>query len=369
MEAVRWLVLAAIAASTGGCKQLLGFGDPTREPSDAGAAGDSRDGALPSCTLHSDCASDACSPDGTCADETDVAYVAPTGAGTGCTMVMPCATVANALATARAYVKVTGTITETVTIGRAVTVLADPGARLTSGGGGNGGKPTLQIGASVAVAIYDLEITGSTKAAIETSGNPTVTLQRVAIDGNTGSGIQASGGTIDVFRSTIVDNAGGGLLLSGVKFDVENDFIVENGSSTAQFGGVTITGGAVGTLAFDTISDNVAQAGAVAGVQCSAASQPSTYADDLIYNNGGAQISSNAGACAFSYSDIGPDGTTGTGVVDVDPRFASTTDYHLMSASPCVDAADPAATLAIDFDGQMRPYGPASDIGADEVAP
>ncbi len=46
--------------------------------------------------------------------------------------------------------------------------------------------------------------------------------------------------------------------------------------------------------------------------------------------------------------------------------YADTT-FHLAPGSPCVDKADPAAPPGVDFDGDTRPQGPRSDMGADEV--
>jgi hypothetical protein len=65
------------------------------------------------------------------------------------------------------------------------------------------------------------------------------------------------------------------------------------------------------------------------------------------------------------------------GNISGDPLFVnfSSGDFHLTSASPCVDSGiDPAAwytgTLAdFDFDGDARPQGAGWDIGADEYAP
>lgn len=42
-------------------------------------------------------------------------------------------------------------------------------------------------------------------------------------------------------------------------------------------------------------------------------------------------------------------------------------DYHIQSNSPAVDRASAATAPATDFDGQARPNGAASDIGADEM--
>jgi len=43
-------------------------------------------------------------------------------------------------------------------------------------------------------------------------------------------------------------------------------------------------------------------------------------------------------------------------------------DLHLRSGTPPVDAISPVASVADDYDGAPRPYGPAVDIGADEFA-
>ena len=58
----------------------------------------------------------------------------------------------------------------------------------------------------------------------------------------------------------------------------------------------------------------------------------------------------------------------GMNTIVADPKFvdAANGDYHLSANSPAIDAADPAATDAIDFDGISRPQGAGRDIGAFE---
>ena len=52
------------------------------------------------------------------------------------------------------------------------------------------------------------------------------------------------------------------------------------------------------------------------------------------------------------------------------PGFmAGDKSYHLTSASPLVDAGTDVGAPSDDIDGDARPLGAATDIGADEVAP
>ncbi|MCP5066752.1 MAG: hypothetical protein GY946_09315, partial [bacterium] len=51
-----------------------------------------------------------------------------------------------------------------------------------------------------------------------------------------------------------------------------------------------------------------------------------------------------------------------------DPVFASSTDFHLLAASPAVDTGiDASATTTLDLDGNSRPEGAAFDMGAYEL--
>ena len=69
--------------------------------------------------------------------------------------------------------------------------------------------------------------------------------------------------------------------------------------------------------------------------------------------------------CSYTYSDLGTPMVTGTGNLSVDPMFGGG-GFRISSSSPCKDAADPAATLDVDYFGTARPQGPRSDMGAHE---
>jgi len=335
-------------------------------------------------------------PDGFCATVAQVAYVDPaTGTGSACSLAAPCKKVLDALATARPYVKLKGTIDEAVTINNQnVTVLADPGAKLTrtnpgvilkvdgtstveiadlaitDGLGGTGIGISLPPGNTASLTLLRSTVSNNAGGGISASGG-TLTVTQSTISGNTGGGISASGGTLTVTQSTISGNTGGGISISGAQFDLTNNFIVSNGGPLAVFGGAKIDGIATSTgahrLDFNTITANQTSGTLTAGVLCSAIAVPLTFASNIVFRNGsGMQVEGNG--CAWNYSDIGQV-ITGTADINADPLFVNVPqgDFHIQTTSPAKDAADPGATNNVDFDGDARPQGIHSDMGADEV--
>jgi hypothetical protein len=316
-------------------------------------------------------------PTGACGDDTTVAYVASAAAGgtvnTSCTKATPCTTVANGLATNRPYIKISGTIDEAVVVNdKAVTFLADPGAKLTRSTAG----VIMTINGASPVTIYDLEVTAalgaSTGIGISATVGSNVTLDNVKVTGCASTGISATTATLTATRTSVIANTGGGISLTGSAFDLTNNVIAKNGSGSTAFGGLSINqlGTGAHVLDFNTISGNVGATGVTTGVVCSLVTQAVTFSNNIIYANSGSgagtQVSGNN--CAYTYSDIGPDTVTGTGNANTDPMFvnASQNNFHLLTGSLVKDAADPGAVLAVDLDGDTRPQGAARDMGADE---
>jgi hypothetical protein len=262
-------------------------------------------------------------------------------------------------------------------MGRAVTILADPGARLDRDGDG----PILAVrGAGTDVEIFDLEIVGASGAvganAIELApggGTPRLSLTRVTLAANQGNGVLATGGTLAMRRSTVTMNFAGGLSLAATEFDLQNNLIVRNGNASSAFGGLAITqsGAGLRRLEFNTIAGNSGAAGATTGLECSLVTSPITFSNNIVFGNqvGGTGAQVRGANCAWTYSDIGPETVPGTGNLSGDPMFVNPAlnDFHLAPGSAARDRADPAATLEVDFDGDPRPAGPARDIGADEL--
>jgi len=303
----------------------------------------------------------------------------------------------------RPYVKVgAGTVADTsgtIIDGKAVTILADPGAKLTRTVAGV--ILTVQNdGADV--QIYDLEITGGMGSSnpaisVQSGGAPKLALTRVTIDGNQGTGISnASGGSIRIDQSTISGNQGGGIAVAGgsltlsgsdivrnlgggisvsgvgVTFDITNNFVYRNGSEDfGAFGGLMLEIAVAGTnrMEFNTIVDNRAAINS-GGVVCNA----TTFAapNNVIARNSlassttaqGAQVSPSG--CAYPTSKIQSDVT---GLAFIHPDAPGPFDYRLTGVSTAIDQALTASPIAIDHDGKTRPAGSGKDIGAFEFKP
>ncbi len=355
------------------------------------------------CEAHAECASQACLPDGSCADASTVAYVAAGGTGTACTQAAPCPLLADAIGKNLPYVKVaaTGAANASSTVqldGKTVTILAEPGATVDRDGDG----PILEVrSANADVSIYDLILSGATSASgagvlvTPNGGSPALTLTRVTIQNNQGDGIATSGGSVTVNRSTIVGNDGnglsatggaitmsrstvatngaGGITISGTgtTFSITNNFIYRNGDQdTGTYGGVNLGIATAGSnvFAFNTVTDNRAAINS-AGVICNVATLSAP--NNIIARNalGGSTTVTNAqttGACTYPTSIIQNDVA---GLNFADSEAPAPFSYKLMAGSTAIDFATTTSPIDVDHDGDSRPQGTQKDCGADEFAP
>jgi hypothetical protein len=123
------------------------------------------------------------------------------------------------------------------------------------------------------------------------------------------------------------------------------------------------------SLEFSTLYNTILKCGTLAGIGFL------TSKNNIYYNTAsGAPADTVTGTqCTHSYDLVFPQATapSGPGNIVAAPSFVNriAADFHLMSDSPAIDHADPAATEMIDYDGTARPQGAARDIGAFEYKP
>lgn len=353
------------------------------------------DGTCRSCRP-GDCASGICDADrGTCIADTDVAWVAKNGQDTGtCTRSQPCLTIGRAInqlgkrpwlhvaASGEPYAETAATPGAGVQIsGKTLTILG-AGATLTTT---RNGDAALLIEGAANVVVDGLRIadaggTSGDGILCRNTGTaePTLTLRATTIETNGGRGINATSCTLNIERSKISSNAQGGASLSSSTFRIRGTFITGNGNGTGvqatDFGGLRATAaGPTSVLEFTTIAGNAARSAFVSGAICtSTGTTPVRLANNIIFGNTPGSAQTSGVGCSFAYSVIGPEPQDGDHIINADPRFenADQGNYHIKAGSPAIGAADPAATLAVDFDGEARPM-PANtraDVGADEVA-
>lgn len=186
------------------------------------------------CTLHSECASNVCRPDGSCSDGRDVAYVAEGGSGAACTQAAPCPSLSAALGTGKPFIKLTGAIADNVVIdNKDVTILAGPGARLA-------GKTTaalIKINGTSQVSIFDLKLSGAglIELPVEPEGaifmppgnTATLTIDSCIFSDNP-IGINAQAGRVNVIGSIFTANDLGVSLSGGGTFNISQSTFSHN---------------------------------------------------------------------------------------------------------------------------------------------
>jgi len=341
-------------------------------------------GACRGCTADPECGTDGiCDEEtGQCVPEDDLVVVAVTGTkGAPCTRANPCRHIKEGVDLAsgtRKWVIVgAGTYDQEPDVvqvtDKAVNIVA-PGATLGDPRSG----PAIVVEGGATVTIEGLTITAGSTATghgidcrNEAAASPRLVLRRVTITENSGTGLKAEFCNVTIEQSYILANTRGGLSLSSSDFVIVNTIIAGNGSDAlSDFGGVKVAGTATtggGIFEFNTVANSSALPGIATGVQCIASGL--TARNNIVYDEnvppGTAQVSGN---CTWSSSLIGP--TAQGGNLSADPKFVGSlaNNYRLGPTSPAINAADTAATLSVDFEGDHRPQrGDRRDIGADEA--
>ncbi len=325
------------------------------------------------CTAHSECMSEVCLPDGSCAAEGDVAYVNGTaGAGAACTKAAPCKTMTAAVGTAKTIVKVTGLVKE-ASVGLMGTaarkVFGDAGAKIE---GTSGSQNLLEMRDTASLELFNVTVGGTAgskpSACIALiAGTPTLRVTGGKLE-NCQVGIMSTGGTVTVTGSTVSGNVSGGITTTNGVVKLTNNFIIRNGNaSTAGVGGVSLTSAAAGSLIdFNTIVDNDASAAGFGGIACIGSVVVATNSI-LAGNrqNGASTMASQMFGCTAQTSAV----LISTALLTFKNDTVVPYDYHLQSGSVAIDAATTSTATAFDADGDARPQGVSKDQGADEYKP
>jgi hypothetical protein len=394
VQCLAWPTLPICRVSDGACVQCLRPGDCSASTGTPFC--DLASGVCRGCQTDAECPELCDETIGQCVAQERILYVDGSVATSGdCSKAAPCQTIGSAVSRLDAthnFIKVlAGTYGESVTLDGVTVTIAGVSTNTMDGTSTTSVIPTLTSNAPGFHVIGTAEVTiRNLRAALATGGlnacgvrcdgsgasATKVTLVQVTLEGNGAQGVYAANCTLMLDRSMVARNMNGGLKVIDSDFLITNNFIVENGASSSAIGGVSIQndppdGMAAGRFLFNTVAGNNTSPGNPGGVACSGQSTPLTFSDSIVANNN-SQTGNQTLGCNWSYSDIYPSSMTGGGNINLDPVFANMAsgNYHVSAgspASPCIDAADPNATIKFDWDGDHRPSHGRADMGADEV--
>jgi hypothetical protein len=193
---------------------------------------------------------------------------------------------------------------------------------------------------------------------------------------NVGSDFDRSGGGMSnnysspsvsncVFKGNTVNRFGGGMSNSNSSPTLTNCIFSGNVSASSG-GGLANAFNASPTVTNCTFTTNSSVLGR--GVYNFSSSSP--VITNCIFWNGGNEIFNNINATPTITYSIIQGGYTGTGNLDADPLFISSTNLRLQACSPAIDAGDNTAIPAgvtTDLDGNPRIYNSGTvDMGAYE---
>lgn len=213
------------------------------------------------------------------------------------------------------------------------------------------------------LGIFDSTIEKSNNEGIE-ADKVELKIVRSVVSGSRGRGVfvkKAKGG---LYSTQVLDSQLHGVDLVGVKgFALVNSLVTRNGRH-----GVYARSGSKANIWHTVVADSKSAGVMVAG--------GTTFLTNSIVarNRFGLYQTGKNSKLKHSYNVLWKNrrdflGTTiGTRELLADPVFTSSTDFHLLAASPAIDAGtDASATTSEDLEGNARPEGAAYDMGSYEL--
>lgn len=217
--------------------------------------------------------------------------------------------------------------------------------------------------------------------ALHVGSNSLLTISQTQFLSNTatdasGGGMFVNGGTVFLYESSFVNNEstaedGGAVHMDNGFLSLTNSLFAQN--SAGDDGGALSSNAGIVEAQFNTFVENDAggDGGAIFNDTADLTINSSLIVSNTAVTQHGA-VSDNSGSGSMSYSNLfantpAPDNNVATtsNNISADPLFADS-DYRLSNASPAIDAADPAAAVDADFEGDFRPSDQGFDIGYDE---
>lgn len=340
------------------------------------------DGTCRRCERHDECASGVCASDGSCVAEASVVYVSPNGsASSECTRMDPCSLTRGVQLTPPRQFLVLASGTHALPAPLTIT-----GTRSLIGSGAtrpvitnSTTGPILTLGLGADVTFEYVEISGAQNSAGGPQGNgiecpqanTTLRMKDSVVSQNAAAGIDGRNCTVEVSTSTFTGNGQAigvvdskatierssfvsnqtALFLDAGIFVVRNNFVVRNQEGLDLFANDGTA------IEHNTFADN-----SIYGARCQVFTVTLQFPNNLFARNG-----ANIGGmndCSFPNAILAD--------TDIAPlKFKSPDtapfDYHLTAGSSALDLAAASPSVLVDFDGEARPAGAASDVGADEL--
>ncbi len=305
-------------------------------------------------------------------------YVAPTGNDSGsCTNpAAPCRTVQYAVNQATAGDEVliaTGVYTPG---GQGQVVLLNKSVTL------RGGYTTADWQTFDPVANPTILDGGGTARVIRITGGVSPVVEGLHLragHADYGGGVLIEAGSPVLQRNRLYNNMailnGGGVYIAGGEPVLENNLFYGNVAAVGRGGGLYVAGGAP-LLQHNTLYGN--EADERGGGVYLAAGTPRIGATIIVSNTAGqgGGVYGGGGSPLLDYNDVwanvggdyGGSVSAGSHSTSTNPLFvdAMAADFHLQADSPCRDWVPITQTVAVDFEGLARPFGPQADIGAYE---